>query len=101
MPGKPTRQSYERPSPDALRSTIREHIESPASEVISRRQVSAPTSGQLINVVFSRDWKMQCVVWDQEDWQSIPVMIRELLIQLKREVGKSTASKFLISIEKR
>jgi hypothetical protein len=52
-------------------------------------------------VVFSKDWKIQCVVWAEEDWASIPIMIRELLIQLKREIGKSQASRFLVSIEKR
>jgi hypothetical protein len=97
----PAPRSSERPNPDALRSTIREHVESPASQEISRRQVSAPQSGQLINVVFSRDWKIQCVVWDQQDWEYIPVMIRELLIQLKREISRTQASKFLVSIERR
>src|SRR5580693_8275718 len=101
MPGKPLKRSSERPDPDALRSTIREHTETSEPMEISRRQVSAPQSGQLINVAFSKDWKIQVVVWDQDDWALIPIMIRELLIQLKREVGRSTASKFLVSIEKR
>lgn len=94
-------RSSEKPDPDALRSTIREHTEAPDIQEISRRQVSAQHSGQLMNVVFSKDWKIQCVVWDQEDWAVIPVMIRELLIQLKREVGRSQASKFQVNIEKR
>jgi hypothetical protein len=94
------KQSSERPSPDAPPSTTSEHVETHGEE-ISRRQVSAQQSGQLINVVLSKDWKMQCVVWAEEDWASIPIMIRELLIQLKREIGKSQASRFLVSIEKR
>jgi hypothetical protein len=80
---------------------MREHVESPSATEISRRNVSAPQSGQLIRVVYSRDWKVECVVWDQADWERIPDPIRGLLIDLKREFAKTQASRFLVSIDRR
>lgn len=77
------------------------HAEAPSTTEISRRQVGAPSSGQLIRVVFSRDWKVECVVWDQQDWARIPEPIREILLELKREFSKTQASRFLVSIEHR
>lgn len=52
-------------------------------------------------MVFSRDWKVECVVWDQQDWARIPEPIREILLELKREFSKTQASRFLVSIEHR
>jgi hypothetical protein len=43
---------------------------------------------------------MQCVIWDEEDWQRIPYQIREILLSLKRELGKTSAPRMVVSIER-
>jgi hypothetical protein len=63
--------------------------------------VSAPQSGQLIRVIYSAGWKVEAVVWDQQDWERIPDQLRETILEMKREFGKSQASRMLVSFERR
>jgi hypothetical protein len=52
-------------------------------------------------MILSKQWKLETVVWDEHDWERIPEQIRELLLELKREIGKTTATRFLVSIARR
>lgn len=79
----------------------REHVEQPSTIEISRRRVSAPDSGQLINVIASRQWEVQVAVWDEMDWARIPEQVREILLELKREIAKSTATRMVVNVRKR
>ena len=82
-------------------SERREHVELPSTTEMSRRQVGAPTSGQLIRVMTSKDWQMDAAVWDEQDWERIPDTMRDLLLELKREFGKTGAGRFVVSMERR
>jgi hypothetical protein len=40
------------------------------------------------------------VVWDEEDWQRVPYQIRETLLELKRQLSKTSASRFELRVVK-
>jgi hypothetical protein len=82
-------------------STKRNHEEVPSTTEISRRTLGAPSSGQLIKILQSPKWTIECVVWDEDDWQRIPEQISSTLRELKREIGLTTASRFLVSVVRR
>jgi hypothetical protein len=82
-------------------SEKREHVEQPSTTEISRRQVGSPGSGQLIRVISSPRWELDIAVWDEEEWQRIPYQIREILLELKRELGKLSATRIVVNVRKR
>ena len=57
--------------------------------------------GQLIRVITSPKWELDVAVWDDRDWERIPYQIRELLLELKRELGKTSASRIVVNVRKR
>jgi hypothetical protein len=41
------------------------------------------------------------VVWDEREWVEIPFEVKELLIPLRRELGKTSGTRFLFEFSKR
>lgn len=78
-----------------------EHTETPDTTEISRRRVGSPGVGQLIRVVSSPKWELDVAVFDEEDWARIPYQIREILLELKRELGKTSASRIVVNVQRR
>ena len=77
------------------------HVEAPSTTEISRRQVGSPGVGQLITVLAGGKWELQVAVFDDEDWQRIPYQIREILLDLKREFGKTGASRIVVNVRRK
>jgi len=88
MPGTPTTQSSEKQS----------HVEAPSTSEISRRTVSAPASGQLIKVASGKSGEIDLVVWDEIDWTQIPMHLTKVILELRRELRKTSASRIVLSV---
>lgn len=63
--------------------------------------MSAPESGQLINLVTGPKWNVRCVVWDSDEWEQVPFEVSETLLILRRELGKTSGTRFLFELSKR
>lgn len=52
-------------------------------------------------MVSSPKWELDIAVWDEVEWARIPYQIREILLELKRELGKLSASRIVVNVRKR
>lgn len=63
--------------------------------------MQAPDSGQLMNILSGPRWIVRAVVWDEEEWSQVPFEVSEILLTLRRELGKTSGRRFLFELSKR
>jgi hypothetical protein len=54
-----------------------------------------------MNILSGPRWIVRAVVWDEEEWSQVPFEVSEILLTLRRELGKTSGRRFLFELSKR